>query len=196
MNDMNKKVLAKALSFFLACLAVSAGLSLARPMLIGEEWMYREKSLNLLDRTTSLLTQYSTSANDYLNGIIDVDEFKERISSYDSSIENVDGEAHKLTPPEGYEDFHDHLMEGVHGAYDIFFYMSGWPDFPGYNLTKSFEDLNATIDKISYAKSIMPEPKTQRPIDPAWIGYVIILIGAIVPIVYIVYLRIKPVRTQ
>lgn len=64
---MNKKVLTKALSFFLACLAVGVGLNLARPMLIGEEWMYRERSLNLLDRTTDLLTQYSISANDYSN---------------------------------------------------------------------------------------------------------------------------------
>jgi len=190
---MNKTLFVKALSFFLVCLAIGIGLNLARPMVIGEEWMYREKSLNLLDRTTDLLSQYSTSANDYSRGVIDPNEFKKRISSYDSSIEIIDSEAHRLTLPKGYEDFHDHFIKGIHGAYDTFFYMSLWASNYGeYNLTKSLEDLNAAMNETNYAKSIMPEPKTPKIIDPAWIGSAIVYIGAIVAIVYVAYRHIRP----
>jgi len=187
-------LIVKTLSFFLVCLTMGVGLNLARPMLIGEEWMYREKSLNLLDRTTDLLSRYSTSANDYSHEVIDLNEFKKRISSYDSSIENIDSEAHRLTPPKRYEDFHDHFLKGIHGAYDIFFHMSLWASNYGeYTLTKSIEDLNAAINEINYAKSTMPEPKTPKLIDPAWIGSAIIFIGAIVAIVYVAYRHVRPV---
>lgn len=186
---MDRKLIAKALSFFLACLAIGFGLNFARPMLIGEEWMYRDESLNLLDSTTDLLSQYSMSVNDYSHDVIDLKEFKKRIGSSDSSIKNIDSEAHKLTPPKRYEDFNDHFMKGIHGAYDIFFYMSLWAkyDYEKYNTTKSIDDLNATMNEISYAKSTMPEPETPRSIDPAWIGNIIIVVGAMIVIVYVVY---------
>ena len=151
-----------------ACLAVGLGLIFYKPVLMGEEWMYRDKALALLDRTGDLLDQYSKTLSEYMDGTIDQVTLRFRRFDYDSAITIIDGEAHRLTPLEGYEDFHDHVIAGIHVFYNMMFYSS-----------MNESDIDAAVNEINYAKSIMPEAKTPKPTDPSLFGKLITFVGVI-----------------
>ena len=151
-----------------ACLTVGLALILVKPILMEEEWMYRDKTLNLLDRSSDLLDQYSKTNHEYLDGTIDQVTLRFRRFDSFSSIKIIDSEAHGLTPLEGYEDFHDHFMGGIHRVYDIMFY---------HSMNES--DIDAAVNEINYAKSIMPEAKTPKPTDPSLFGKIITFVGVI-----------------
>jgi len=150
------------------CLTVGLGLILIKPILMGEEWIYRDKTLILLDRTSDLVDQYSKTTHEYLDGTIDQVTLGYRRFDYYSSIKIIDSEAHRLISLEGYEDFHYHFMGGIHLVYDIMFY---------YSMNES--DIDAAANEINYAKSIMPEAKAPKPIDPSPFGKIITFVGVI-----------------
>lgn len=151
-----------------ACLTIGLGLIFYKPVLMGEEWIYRDKELSLLDRTSDLLDQYSKTIHEYLDGTIDNVTLRFRRFDYYSSIKIIDGEAHRLTPLEGYEDFHDHVIAGIHLFYNMMFYSS-----------MNESDIDAAVNEINYAKSIMPEAKTPKQTDPSLFGKLITFVGVI-----------------
>ncbi|MDI6904221.1 MAG: hypothetical protein QMD13_01835 [Candidatus Bathyarchaeia archaeon] len=142
-----------------------------KPVLMGEEWTYRDKALVLLDRSSDLLDQYSKTINEYLDGTIDQVTLRFRRFDYYSSIKIIDGEAHRLTALEEYEDFHDHFMGGIHLVYNIMFY---------HSMNES--DIDAAVNEITYAKSIMPEAKTPKPTDTSLFVKIITFVGVIAPV--------------
>jgi len=160
------KVLLAAVSVI--CLTIGLGLIFCKPVLMGEEWIYRNKASSLLDRTDDLLDQYSKTIHEYLDGTIDNVTLRfRRFDSY-SSIKIIDGEAHRLTPLEGYEDFHDHVITGIHLFYDMMFYSS-----------TNESDIDAAVNEINYTKSTMPVAKTPKPTDLSLFGKLITFVGVI-----------------
>lgn len=150
------------------CLTTGLGLIIYEPVLKGEEWIYRDKALALLDRTSSLSDQYREALHDYRDGTIDQVTLTFRMFDYDSSITIIDGEAHGLTPLEGYEDFQDHVIAGIHIFYNMMFYRS-----------MNESDIDAAVNEINYARTIMPDAKTPKPIDTSLVGRIITFAGVI-----------------
>lgn len=150
------------------CLAVGLGLILVKPVLMGEEWTYRDKALVLLDRSSDLLDRYSKTIDEYLDGTIDQVTLRFRRFDYFSSIKIIDGEAHRLTALEGYEDFHNDFIAGIHLVYDMMFY---------HSMNES--DIDAALNEINYAKSVMSEAKTPKPTDTSLFGKIITFVGVI-----------------
>lgn len=153
---------------FVTCLAVGLGLILVKPVLMGEEWTYRDKALVLLDRSSDLLDRYSKTIDEYLDGTIDQVTLRFRRFDYFSSIKIIDGEAHRLTALEGYEDFHNDFIAGIHLVYDVMFHDS-----------MNESDIDAALNELNYAKSIMPEAKTPKPTDTSLFGKIITFVGVI-----------------
>jgi len=151
---------------FVACLALGLGLILVKPVLLGEEWTYRDKALALIDRSSDLLDQYSKTLHEYWDGTIDQVTLRFRKFDYSSSINKIDSDAHRLTPLEEYEDFHDHFIAGIHLVYDMMFYGS-----------MNESDIDAALSEIHYAESIMPEAKTPKPTDTSLFGKIITFVG-------------------
>jgi len=151
-----------------ACLTIGLGLILYEPVLKGEEWIFRDKAFALLDRTSSLLNQYREALHDYGDGTIDQVTLRFRMFDYDSSITIIDGEAHRLTPLEGYEDFQDHVIAGIHLFYNTMFYRS-----------MNESDIDAAANEINYARTIIPDAKTPKPIDTSFVGRIITFAGVI-----------------
>jgi len=162
-----------------SCLAVGLGLIFYKPVLMGEEWMYRDKALSLLDRSSDLLDQYSTTIHEYLDDTIDQVTLRFRRFSYYSSIKIIDGEAHRLVPSEEYENFNDHVIAGVHLVYNMLFHSS-----------MNESDMDAAANEINYAKTIMPEAKTPKPTDTSLFGKVITFVGVIALVAFASRFRI------
>lgn len=137
------------------CLVVGPILILAEPLLTGEEWTYRKKSLSLINETVTLLTQYSKSIEDY-----------------DSWSRIIDSQAHVLTPPQGYENFHEQLTRGVHAAYDLVYY-----ELTLHHSSNETERI-AALNEANYARTIMPDPSTPEPLDVSVPAKIITLVGA------------------
>lgn len=165
------------------CLTTGLGLIFYEPVLMGEEWIYRDKALSLLDRTSDLLDQYSKTIHEYLEGTIDNVTLRFRRFDYYSSIKIIDGEAHRLTPLEGYEDFHDHVIAGIHIVYDMLFH-------PSMNKTITDVDIGSAVNEINYARTIMPEAKIPKPTDTSLFGKIVTFVGVIALVAFISPFRI------